>query len=78
MKSSFAVRSAFRRASAKLTAFAVLASAAVVTSPVFAAIDTTDAIAEVDNAKTFITAVGLAVLSMIFVAKGVRWARKAG
>lgn len=41
-------------------------------------IDTTEALAAVADAKTFITTVGIAVLAMIFVAKGIKWARRAG
>lgn len=40
--------------------------------------DSTEVIAIVDSATTFITTVGLAVLIMLMVAKGVKWARKAG
>lgn len=53
-------------------------SAALITSPAFAAIDTTGALAQVDDATDFVTTVGLAVLGLIFVVKGIRWARKAG
>jgi len=51
--------------------------------PVFAfatgvTFDTTDVLAIVDSATTFITTVGLAVLALLMVAKGIKWARKAG
>jgi hypothetical protein len=42
------------------------------------AFDTTDILANVQAAVTFITTVGLAVLAMLFVAKGIKWVRKAG
>jgi hypothetical protein len=32
----------------------------------------------VNQAQTFIVTIGLAVLSMLMVAKGIKWARKAG
>jgi len=41
-------------------------------------IDPTEVLATVAEAVAFITAVGLAVLSMTYVARGIKWARKAG
>ena len=40
--------------------------------------DTTEVLGIVDEATAFIVAVGLAVLGILMVAKGVKWARKAG
>jgi hypothetical protein len=40
--------------------------------------DPTDTIAMVNDAKSFITTVGLAVLALIMLAKGIKWVRKAG
>lgn len=40
--------------------------------------DPTDTLALVDDAIAFITAVGLAVLGLIMLAKGIKWVRKAG
>lgn len=41
-------------------------------------IDPTETLALVADAKDFIVAVGLAVLGMLMVAKGIKWARRAG
>lgn len=65
-------------------AFALLAIAAVsviAPSAAFAqtvTFDPTDTLALVDDAIAFITAVGLAVLGLIMLAKGIKWVRKAG
>lgn len=40
--------------------------------------DTTEILGIVTSATAFITAVGLAVLAMLMIAKGIKWARKAG
>jgi len=40
--------------------------------------DPAPVIAIVDSATTFVTTVGLAVLVFLMVAKGIKWARKAG
>lgn len=40
--------------------------------------DPAPVLAIVTSATTFITTVGLAVLVMLMVAKGIKWARKAG
>jgi hypothetical protein len=45
------------------------------TTPTF---DPADTLAMVADAKSFITAVGLAVLSLVMLAKGIKWVRKAG
>ena len=71
------VRSAF------LTAGAAVGTSLVVYAPAFAAgtdvtFDPAEALSIVDSAKTFIITVGLAVLTLVMVAKGIKWARKAG
>lgn len=45
------------------------------TTPTF---DPTETLAMVSDAKSFITTVGLAVLGLIMLAKGIKWVRKAG
>lgn len=40
--------------------------------------DPADTLAIVDSAVDFITAVGMAVLGLIMLAKGIRWVRRAG
>ena len=40
--------------------------------------DTAPVLAIVTSATTFITTIGLAVLVMLMIAKGIKWARKAG
>jgi hypothetical protein len=40
--------------------------------------DPAPVIAIVDQATTFVTTIGLAVLIFLMVAKGIKWARKAG
>lgn len=62
----------------KLSAFTAATVGALVASPAFAVIDTTEALAAVTDAEVFILAVGMAVLGLIFVVKGIKWARKAG
>jgi hypothetical protein len=59
---------------------AVALTSLVASNPASAQIgfDPADVTAIVDEATTFITTVGLAVLVMLMVAKGIRWARKAG
>lgn len=42
------------------------------------AFDPAPVLAIVDSAQDFIIAVGLAVLTMLMVAKGIKWARRAG
>lgn len=63
--------------------FAAVASAVLFSLssvPAFAQVtfDTTEVIGIVDSATAFITTVGLAVLGLLMVAKGIKWARKAG
>jgi len=41
-------------------------------------LDSTAILADIATCVGFITVVGLAVLGMIYVAKAIRWARKAG
>lgn len=41
-------------------------------------LDPTDTLALVDEAVAFISAVGLAVLGLIMLAKGIKWVRRAG
>lgn len=74
-------RNALRRFGARVGA----AAAAVALVPSMALAQTTDigfdtaeVIGIVDEAKAFIITVGLAVLSLIMVAKGLRWGRRAG
>ncbi len=57
----------------------VLTSVAMV-SPASATvtIDPTDTLAIVTEANAFIVAVGLAVLGLVYTARGIKWARKAG
>lgn len=61
---------------------AVVGSVSLVPALAFAqatpVIDPADTLALVADAKDFIIAVGLAVLGMIMVAKGIKWARRAG
>lgn len=72
-------RTMHRKFGAKLAAVSAVGFASVVGSGLAsAAIDTTEALAAVDDASTFITTVGLAVLTMLFVLKGIKWARRAG
>ena len=64
----------------KCSAGAVALVAAV---PAFAAgsgvtFDTTEPLALVADAQAFIVTVGLSVLTLFLVAKGIKWARKAG
>lgn len=40
--------------------------------------DTAPVLAIVTEATTFIVAIGLAVLTLLMIAKGIKWARKAG
>jgi uncharacterized membrane protein len=49
-------------------------------APAYAALtlDSTAILADVATCVAFITAVGLGVLGLIFVAKAIRWARRAG
>ena len=58
-----------------LASFVSVQSAFAQTTPTF---DPTDTLAMVADAKSFITTVGLAVLALIMLAKGIRWVRKAG
>lgn len=46
--------------------------------PAFAAIDTTDIVAEITGAMVPIAAIGMAVLTIHYGAKVFKWVRKAG
>lgn len=65
-------------------AFAVLGSfgmaAAMLPAPAHAALtlDSASILADIATAGTFITVVGLAVLGLVFVAKAIKYARRAG
>ena len=85
MKMLALVKGGFARANVVVRALAfaaVVALGSVLSPPQLShatiAFDTTDVLAIVDSATTFITTVGLAVLALLMVAKGIKWARKAG
>lgn len=66
----------------KLAGLALFGTALVAGSiqPAAAALtlDPSTIIADIATVVTFISTVGLAVLGMVFVAKGIKWARRAG
>jgi len=79
--------SLFNRFGNKLRTFAAALSFAVLSSLVAVqsasaqttvTFDPADTLAMVADAKAFIIAVGLAVLALIMLAKGIKWVRKAG
>lgn len=64
---------------------AVLPASLMFVGPAFAqgsgsglSFDSAEVLAIVTSATVFITTVGLAVLGLLMVAKGIKWARKAG
>lgn len=66
-----------------LAVVGAMASAVALPSAAFAQatgidFDTTEVLGIVDDATAFIVTVGLAVLGLLMVAKGIKWARKAG
>jgi hypothetical protein len=64
------------RFAAVATAAALLPSVAMAQTGID--FDTTEVLGIVTDATTFIVAVGLAVLGLLMVAKGIKWVRKAG
>lgn len=68
------------RQSAKATLGAMTVAGATVATNASAALtlDSASILTDIATCVAFITAVGLAVLGMIYVAKALKWARKAG